>query len=198
MSPLTPFESLLNRNIAASSAAQAASRKLEGKRLCITLTGTPLQLTLHSLGDRVSIVASGDAAADAKLRGTPLSLIRLMQDRTALTSQSVHIEGDAEVVQTFAELLHAARPDLEEELSRLVGDVAAHQIGEATRGLLRFGQQARDTFARNVAEFLQEESRDLVTRTEADEFIADVDTLRDDVERLGARLERLEKNAVGG
>lgn len=197
MSPLAPFESILNRNIASSSAAQSACRKLEGKSLSISLSGTPLHVTLKSLGDRVAMAASQDTAASARLKGTPLALVRLLRDRSALTSQSVHIEGDAEVVQAFAELLRSSRPDLEEELSRLIGDVAAHQIGEAARGVLRFGAHARDTFARNVSEFLQEESRDLANRTEADEFIAAVDTLRDDVERLAARIERLERARVG-
>jgi ubiquinone biosynthesis protein UbiJ len=198
MSPLAPFESILNRNIANSSVAQTACRKLEGKSLTITLTGTPLHVTLKSLGDRVALAASQDTAANAYLKGTPLSLLGLLRDRSALTSQSVHIEGDAEVVQAYAELLRASRPDLEEELSRFVGDVAAHQIGEAARGLLRFGTRARDTFVRNLGEFLQEESRDLVSRTEADEFIAAVDTLRDDVERLAARIERLERYGRSG
>lgn len=198
MSPLTPFESMLNRNIANSSAAVLACRKLEGKSLSITLSGTPFQFTLQSLGDRVSLAAAQDVSANGRLRGTPLALLRLLRDRAAFSAQSVHIEGDAEVVQGFADLLRTARPDLEEELSRLVGDVAAHQIGEAARGLLNFGARARNTLARNVAEYLQEESRDLVTRTEADEFVAAVDTLRDDVERLSARVERLERHGKSG
>ena len=198
MSPLTPFESILNRNIANSSAARLACRKLEGKSLSLALSGTPFQFTMKSLGDRMAIAAAQNVAANARLRGTPLTLVRLLRDRTAVTSQSLHIEGDAEVAQAFADLLGTARPDLEEELSRLVGDVAAHQIGEAARGFLRFGERARDTFARNVAEFLQEESRDLVTRTEADEFVAAVDTLRDDVERTIARIERLERHGRSG
>jgi ubiquinone biosynthesis protein UbiJ len=104
----------------------------------------------------------------------------------------VHIEGDAEVAQAFSELLKHARPDLEEELSRVVGDVAAHQIGNIARSALAFGRRASDTFARNVAEYLQEEGRDLPTRIEADEFIAGVDAIRDDVDRLEARLVLLE------
>jgi ubiquinone biosynthesis protein UbiJ len=196
MLPLIPFEALLNRNIANSSAALLACRQLEGKSLTIDLTATPLRFTLKSLGDRVAISTRDDAGANARLRGTPLALLRLFQERAP--SQNVQIEGDAEVAQTFAKLLHAARPDLEEELSRLVGDVAAHQIGEAARGLWRFGARARDTFGRNVAEFLQEERRDLVSRAEVEDFVAGVDTLRDDVERLSARIERLEQNRLGG
>jgi ubiquinone biosynthesis protein UbiJ len=113
--------------------------------------------------------------------------------QTALRSGAVHIEGDAEVAQTFSELLQHARPDLEEELSRVVGDVTAHQVGNAARSALAFGRRAADTFAQNVAEYLQEEGRDLPTRIEADEFITAVDKLRDDVERFDARLAHLER-----
>ena len=43
-----------------------------------------------------------------------------------------------------------------------------------------------------MAEYLQEEGRDLPTRTEVEEFLSGVDQLRDDAERLEARLARVE------
>ena len=132
--------------------------------------------------------------ANATLSGTPLSFLRLAgaQPEAALRAGAVHIEGDAEVAQAFSELLKQARPDLEEELSRIVGDVAAHQVGNLARSVMDFGQRARSTFAQNIAEYLQEEGRDVPTRVEADEFIADVDRLRDDVDRLEARMRLVE------
>ena len=114
----------------------------------------------------------------------------------ALRGGAVHIEGDAEVAQTFSELLKQARPDLEEELSRVIGDVAAHQVGNVARSALGFARRAADTFAQNVAEYLQEEGRDVPSRTEADEFVTGVDRLRDDVDRLEARLQLLERKAA--
>jgi ubiquinone biosynthesis protein UbiJ len=111
----------------------------------------------------------------------------------ALRGGSVHISGDAETAQAFSELLRLARPDLEEELSRVVGDVPAHQIGQAARSVLGFARRSAETFTQNVAEFLQHESRDTPSRTEADEFSSSVDKLRDDVDRLEARLALLER-----
>lgn len=190
---LTPLESVLNRNIAASSAARKLCRQLEGKTLAMHLTGVPLNIQFRSDGERMSLdTAQGEA--NATLSGSPLSFMRLAgpSPESALRSGAVHIEGDAEVAQAFSELLKHARPDLEEELSRVVGDVAAHQIGNFARSALAFGRRASDTFARNVAEYLQEEGRDLPTRVEADEFTAGVDAIRDDVDRLEARLALLE------
>jgi ubiquinone biosynthesis protein UbiJ len=104
----------------------------------------------------------------------------------------VRIEGDAEVAQKFRELLEQAQPDFEEELSRVIGDVAARQVANFARGFLDWGRKAGGSLATNVAEYLQEEGRDLPTRTEVEEFLSSVDQLRDDAERLEARLARIE------
>jgi ubiquinone biosynthesis protein UbiJ len=78
----------------------------------------------------------------------------------------------------------------------LIGDVAARQVAGFARGLLDWGRKAGDSLATNVSEYLQEEGRDLPTRTETEEFLADVDRLRDDAERLEARLARLESRGT--
>lgn len=191
---LIPLESVLNRNIAGSAAARSLCKRLEGKVLALRFSGLPLSISFLSDGERMTLDTAQPQTASATLSGTPLSFMQLAgaTPEAALRTGAVHIEGDAEVAQTFSELLKAARPDLEEELSRVIGDVAAHQLGNVARSVFAFGHRASDTFAQNVAEYLQEESRDLPTRTEADEFIVGVDKLRDDVERLEARLSLLE------
>jgi ubiquinone biosynthesis accessory factor UbiJ len=192
---LAPLESLLNRNLAASSAARALCKRLDAKVLALHVTGIPLSVYFKSHGESMTLHTEHQGTPDATLSGSPLSLLRLAgpAPEAALRGGSVHIEGDAEVAQTFSELLKAARPDLEEELSRVVGDVAAHQIGNAARSALGFARRAQETFMQNVAEYLQEEGRDVPNRTEAEEFLQGVDRVRDDVERLEARLSLLEK-----
>jgi ubiquinone biosynthesis protein UbiJ len=191
---LTPLESLLNRNIAASSTARNLCRRLDAKVLALHMEGLPFSIYFRGLGERMALETTSEAAAHATLSGTPLALARLAgpMPETALRTGAVHIEGDAEVAQTFSELLKHARPDLEEELSRVVGDVAAHQIGNVARSALAAARRVSDTFLQNVSEYLQEEGRDVPSRTEADEFLRGVDRLRDDVDRLEARLGLLE------
>ncbi|MBL8264763.1 SCP2 domain-containing protein [Steroidobacter sp.] len=192
---LTPLESVLNRNIAASSAARALCRRLDTKVLALHVEGMPLSIYFKSNGEQMSLDTQHDGTPSATLSGTPLSLLRMAgpAPETALRTSSVHIQGDAEVAQTFSELLKQARPDLEEELSRVIGDVAAHQVGNAARSALGFARRAASTFAQNVSEYLQEEGRDAPSRTEADEFVAGVDKLRDDVDRFEAKLALLER-----
>ncbi|HEX2493040.1 MAG TPA: SCP2 sterol-binding domain-containing protein [Steroidobacter sp.] len=192
---LTPLESALNRNIAASSAARALCKRLEGKVLALHVEGAPISLYFKAHGDHMTLDTSHEGAPNATLSGAPMSLLRLAgpTPEAVLRTRSVHIEGDAEAAQAFSALLSAARPDFEEELSRAVGDVAAHQIGNVARSALQFARRAADVFAQNVAEYLQEEGRDLPSRTEAEEFVAGVDALREAVERLEARLNLLER-----
>lgn len=195
---LSTLEATLNRNIAASSAARTLCARLNGKTLRLQLTGLPLEFLLRAEAGRVQLSRDDSIVADARLSGSPLGLLNLAAKQATsqvnnLGGSSVRIEGDAEVAQGFSELLKQARPDIEEELSRIVGDVAAHQLGNTARSLLGFGKRVSNTFLQNVGEYLSEEGRDVPSRTEADEFTRHVDVLRDDAERLDARLTALER-----
>lgn len=195
---LTPFQSLLNRNIAASTPARGLLAELAGRSFAVEV-GTPLGGRLLRVrleaGPAGLSIAGGDAPADASVSGTPLALAALLGKRAAgdLAGSGVTIGGDAEIARAFEKLLLYARPDLEEEFARLAGDAPAHYAGLAARGVLDWAQKARASIARNVGEFLTEESRDLVPRAELDVFLGDVDRVRDDVERAAARLAVLER-----
>jgi ubiquinone biosynthesis protein UbiJ len=192
---LSTLEASLNRNIAASSAARALCTRLNGKSLRVQLTGIPREFVMRAQDEHLSISDQASGDTDASLSGSPLGFLNLaaQQSATSVSGSSVRIEGDAEVAQGFSELLKQARPDIEEELSRVIGDLAAHQIGNSVRSMLSFGRRVGDTFLQNVGEYLSEEGRDVPSRTEAEEFNRDVDTLRDDVERFAARLGNLER-----
>jgi ubiquinone biosynthesis protein UbiJ len=107
------------------------------------------------------------------------------------------VRGDAEVAAQFRELLRLARPDWEEELSRRIGDVPARRLGRLTRDAFDWARNARRTVRENLAEYLQEESRDLVNRPELDEFLHGVDALRESTDRIDARLALLERSVKG-
>ncbi len=188
---------MLDRNVAQSERASALARQLEGRALALVLEGTPVTLYLRVADGHVAIDTRDTGAADATLSGSPLSLLSLAgpgaEDR--LRGSSIRIAGDAEVAQRFRELLQQTQPDFEEELSRVVGDVAAHQVANFARGFLDWGRKAADSFSTNVAEYLQEEGRDVPSRVEVEEFLEAVDQLREATDRLDARLSRAESRA---
>jgi ubiquinone biosynthesis protein UbiJ len=188
-----PFEALVNRNIAASTPARALLKTLSGRAFAIELEtpvgGRLLRLRLRA-GDEAVSIDTGEEPADASVTGTPLGLAALLAGRAGgrFTAAGVAIRGDAEVAAAFEKLLKHARPELEEELARLVGDVPAHYAARAARGLAEWGRRAVDSLTRNVGEYLTEEGRDLVPRAELDGLLAGIDRIREDADRLEARL----------
>jgi ubiquinone biosynthesis protein UbiJ len=76
-------------------------------------------------------------------------------------------------------------------VARIIGDIPARQFGNLMRATLRWQSQSAAILGQDIAEYLQEESHELVTRVEVESFLRDVDTLRADAERLEQRVMRL-------
>jgi ubiquinone biosynthesis protein UbiJ len=196
---LGPINAAMNRNVAQSGRATAIAQQLDGRALALEFAGTPVTLIFRVVEGRIAIGLRGDGdTADATLTGSPLSLLSMVgpDAEERFRGSSIRIAGDAEVAQKFRDLLQQAQPDLEEELSRVVGDVAAHQVAGFARGFFDWGRKAAESFSANVAEYLQEEGRDVPTRVEVEEFLEAVDQLREATDRLEARLARLESRAA--
>jgi len=192
---LRPLERALNRQIAASGRARALLADLDGRSMELRFAATPFRIRLAATADALSVRPAADEPADAVIEGTPLSFLRLATGEAmqSIRAGGMDVRGDAEIAEGFRRLLDAARPDLEEELSRVTGDVAAHYLARFARDALDFGRRAGDAFARNIGEYLTEESRDLPVRLEVEEFLAGVDRLREAVDRLETRIAAAER-----
>jgi ubiquinone biosynthesis protein UbiJ len=190
---LRPIASLLNRNIQDSTPARELCADLSGTVVAVRVRNTALAAYFMVDDDALNVVASSSEEPDVVITGSIITLARMagQSGETAIRDGSLDLTGDAEAAGQFQQLLSFAKPDVEEELSGIVGDVAAHRLGEFARGLGRWGRGARSTMSTNIREYLQEESRDAPSRYEVDKFSADVSTLRDDVDRVEARLNRL-------
>jgi ubiquinone biosynthesis protein UbiJ len=201
---LAAVESLLNRSIDGSIKAAAAAGGLNRKSLRIDIEGLSSIRAAVGAG-RLALSAGDGAQADAVISGSPVSLLRLLASGAAAPPGAapdaarppVRIAGDAEVAARYRELIALARPDWEEELSRLVGDLPARRLALAASGALAFAARVRRTAGENLAEYLTEESRDLVNKPELEEFLLGVDQLRETADRVEARLTRLEQRLKG-
>jgi len=194
---LDTFEQLLNRAIRLDPDGQARLAPLHGRVIKFELLGLGLCLYLIPEPGGIQVYQHCEGEPDCILRGTPLDLARMRSSRASadqLFSGSVQIVGDSAVAQQFAEALFGLDIDWEEQLSRLTGDVLAHEIGSLGRGLFHWGERLRRTAGMNLQEYLQEELRLLPGRAEVEPLLTDIDHLRDDVERLSARIERLTRH----
>jgi ubiquinone biosynthesis protein UbiJ len=194
---LRPIAGILNRNIAEITPAREIASELDGTTVAIRVRNTALGAYFVFDQDVVALGTEYTDDPDVVISGSLITLARMMNGsgEAAIRSGDVDLTGDAATAQRFQKLLDLAQPDIEEEMSRVIGDVAAHRIAEIARGVGNWARAARSTMGGNIREYLQEESRDLPTRYEVDRFTRQVGTLRDDVERIAARLNRLESNS---
>jgi len=185
------LEKLLNRGLPRSPRARQLCAALAGRSVAIVVPEV-VRLRVTSTGQTLAVTRD-DAAADATIAGGLLSLLALTGESAQAVIQrgDVSITGDSELAQSFRELAQLLRPDPEEELSLLIGDVPAHQLGRLARLGTSLGVRAADTTLRNLAEYGAHERGDLVSRNEGEQFLRGVDTLREGVDRLQARLDLL-------
>jgi ubiquinone biosynthesis protein UbiJ len=191
---LTLIEREINRHIGESTAARELLARLTGTSFAVHVEGLSLTVVLHSDGALLRV--DDDAtAATATLRATPLDLLRLMNAEGISGVKRTHAElkGDMQVAESYSQLFRLARPDLEGEVAKWLGDMPAHALGEIVRSAGSWLTRAGEALRMNTAEYLQEESRAMPASLEAHAFYGDVERLRDDVERAAARLARLER-----
>jgi ubiquinone biosynthesis protein UbiJ len=193
---LASAEAAFNRNIAASGQAAALTKRLDGTSLQIDVDGIA-RIRAVCFGGRLALLGGDDTPADAVISGSAPALLQMLRAGASQARSSVQIRGDAEIANLYRELFSAARPDLEEELSRWVGDMPARHLSQLAKSVRNWARRARRTAGENIAEYLQEEGRDLVTKTELEEFLSGVDGLREGVDRLEARLLGLEQRMKG-
>lgn len=197
------LEEFINRGLGLDPAAADALRGLAGRSLGIDVRGLRLRLLVFIATDGLHLAPwppEGNETPDTTIGGPPLALARLFtstEPYQTLFRGEVEVAGDTGLLERLRGILATADLDWEEPLTRLLGDPVGHQVARGMRGLGKWSDQARESVAQDTRDFLEEETRLVVREDEVRAFSAAVDTLRDDVARLEARLERLERPAGG-
>ena len=181
----------LNHVLAQSAWARTRLAAFAGK--CAAISVFPMQLRLLITSEGYVETATTGTKADATVVMTPALVGRvLVGDRTA--QGEAKIEGDTAFAQEIAFLAQHLRWDYEEDLSRVVGDVVAHRVGESARGLAVWRGEAAKNLAENFRDYWVQERPLVASRKATESFSSEVDELRDSVERLAKRVELQRKS----
>jgi ubiquinone biosynthesis protein UbiJ len=192
---LRPLETAVNHVLALDPETPARLRPLVGRSVRVELPETGMVLRAYFSDRGVSLSQSDpdDPPVDASVRLPATAALTLIRSRGE-QAQGVEFRGDVAVVHALRRLAGGLEIDWEEQLARLTGDTIAHHVGLAVGGVLSWLGQSRRTFEANAGEYLTEEARQLPPKLEVAAFLDDVDRLRQDSDRLQARLERLERD----
>lgn len=190
---LQSFEKILNQYLQLDPESKKRLERLNGKIITLELIGLALTMQMKILQGKI-LLQEAVQEADVSIKGLPLFLVHTSLSKTnrkKFFAEEVKIEGDLELGQQIIDLFDELEIDWEEHLSKFVGDIAAHQIGNVARQLKSFSKKTREVLCQNVNEYVHEEI-DLFPSQEAlQDFFHDIDAARMDADRLELRLRML-------
>lgn len=181
---------LLQHLVAQNTWAAPLLQPFAGKsvRLNVALVSTSLVILENG-----SLAVAGETnIPDATITISPSLLLRLMTKDESAKLQ-IRIDGNTHLATELAKVFSHMRWDFEDDLSKLVGDVPANKIGEFSRHAVATVKETTANLASMLSEYWQEEKPMLAKKRHVEQFNAEVDILRADVERLEKRLNKLTK-----
>jgi ubiquinone biosynthesis accessory factor UbiJ len=188
-------EKLVNKALSLDEETLCSFGSLEGKVIAFEFINTSLTVFLFPSNTSLTIQTVYEHKPDVLIKGTPTNFIMMMassKKKNDSLPTDMQIIGDIGLAQRFQEIMQNIEIDLEEPLSKWVGDTMAYQIGKFIRGTSRFARNTSKTLATDISEYLRFEINMLPDDLLVEEFSKEVDVLREDVERFEQRVNKLE------
>lgn len=188
------IEPIINRTLKLDPESWEKLPRYAGK--VVAVTDPVLQITLFFIfkSDGITVSADKNYTADTTITGTPLGLLqfyRQVNQNEGVSGSSVKITGDLELGEQLRDWLNALELDFEEPLSKIFGDMMANKVVTGAKELFSWLGKTQKSLGQDLTEYLQEEAAFLPSRIELNEFLNDVDNIRNDVERIELRLHHL-------
>lgn len=193
---LATLETALNRALDVAPASQRELAQLEGCVFALHCTAPPLEIYLEPLERGIRLMGIYDGPVTTSVRGEASDFTELAtaaDPAATLINGRLELHGDSAPLIELQKILSHLDMDWEAPLVSALGDVAGHQLAQLLRSTFSWGQQTRDSLARQLEEFIHEEARLSPPRLELEDFYRDVQELGLRVERLESLTERLRK-----
>jgi ubiquinone biosynthesis protein UbiJ len=203
-----PFEPLVTAVIETSLNTLIKDDPNLGRRLA-RLKGQVIQVHLKELNKTLTFVFSQQIDVLANYEGKPdcylslhLSVLPELREQANITKlikqDKLVLEGDIQLAQKFSQLMTDCKPDIEEWLSRVTGDVVAHTVVQGAKNVGSLLTSQFNKHQNHLAQVLTEEWRIAPAPLEIAYFCDQVDDVKSQASRLEAKLSALlEKMALG-
>jgi ubiquinone biosynthesis protein UbiJ len=186
------LQTALNHTLSLDADTQHQLAALDGRSIQLHLRGPELALAVTVAGTRLQ-VGPPQETSQLRVAASPGSLLAMALRRgdTGAAPGQVEIAGDADLARRLEKLARHFAPDFEEAFARSFGDVLGVPLAQAIGKGLRHARDSARHLTEDGADWLRDEARLTPAQGEVDEFLDDVDTLRERSERLEARFARL-------
>lgn len=196
---LLPVQAVINQLVYTDPTAAAAMARFEDKVLAIFSKSPDAHIQIHfqESGLQMSFCNEqlGSLAPDVTVTAKSADLLSLLltsdKDR-ALANPAISIAGDGQLLQGIFQTVRGLDVDIGGRLAPFLGDTLSHQVEIAGAKGKAWSSELKSRMDRNVTDYVQEEARLSPTRSEVNNFYNDLDSLVFALDRVEARIHKLE------
>ena len=188
---LKPLELALNTALAQDLETKHKLEQFEQRSIAINIKDLDQIITMTVIDLQIHLTANTDETADLTITSNALTLAKLGSDPDSLFSADIDINGDVQFAKQLRDLLDGFDFDWEAQLAKVTGDTLAFPIAHGIRQFSGWAKNTHQSLQESTAEYLREEARILPDKSQVNDYLSNVDTLRADLDRLEARINRL-------
>jgi ubiquinone biosynthesis protein UbiJ len=188
---LKPFELALNAALNQDLETKSKLDQFEQRSIAVNIKDIGQIITMTVIDEQLKLSMNTNQEADLTISGNALTLAKLGSDPDSLFSSEIDISGDVQFAKQLQDLLEGFDFDWEAQLAKITGDSLAYPIAHGIRQFTSWAKNTHQSMQENTAEYLREEVRILPDKSQTNEYMNNIDTLRADLDRLEARINRL-------
>ncbi|WP_153111960.1 ubiquinone biosynthesis accessory factor UbiJ [Propionivibrio limicola] len=182
----------LNHLLANEEWARNRLKPFAGQTACLKLGALAFPFSISAEG---RLQATDVTAASVTIQLPADAPVRMLLDRNSLFS-AAHISGPAEFAENLGFVFRHLRWDIEADLADFTGDIVARRLVKSGRQLANWQARSTENLARNVAEYVAQENRQVATKQQLTEFSEGVQAIASHLEQLERRIAAVELRAA--
>ena len=189
------LENAINKLISLDEQTGQRLSEIDNRFISLEITDLDITLVFHIQAPKIRLMTEF-FEADTLITTNSKTITEMGLQKVTGDSPSLHgkleITGNIEVGQSFKSILDSLNIDWEEHLSHIAGDVFAHQFFRAANKFSEWGKETWQHFTQDSSAWLTDEQQLSPHKQEIENFTKQVNKTRNDVERIAARIQRLQ------
>ncbi|MFL2555678.1 MAG: SCP2 domain-containing protein [Gammaproteobacteria bacterium] len=186
------LENYVNKILSKDEHTLHKLKKINNKVIVFKFLNTKIKLYVIPVINGLSISMTSKRKADVLINTTPSNFIKMLLSsryNVSGTPVDMQVEGDISIAHDFEKIMRDLEIDIEDPMSNLLGDTLSYQIVRFTRRIGEVSLKSSEIMIKNLSEYLKFEVEMLPDELLIDEFLKEVDSIRNDVERVSQRID---------
>lgn len=196
---LSSLEKIINTYLQLDPESVQRLSVLQGKIIKVRIVNWKTSFFIVITKKELKLTTTSKKNPDIIISGNLLNLFKTAWAKgssPAFFKNQIKITGKTEIGEKIRDILVNINIDWEEYLSKITGDILAHQIGLYIKRTANFGKSALETVRVNIQDHLQNEAQILPSLEEIEHFIQSVTELQYSIDRTEARILRLMRHSI--